>query len=120
MKRVIVLIVIIILVGLSFSLGFFSPYNCFTAKQELKNNHFKKICINDEGIRYMIEKEIGDKYGIEVVDISNQYRAKPINYLGIKIYNKVMIDGYVKYNGEKTYKKYKCELDSLQSQFILR
>ncbi len=120
MKKIIILLAIILLIGLSFSLGFFSPYNYFTAKHELKTNHFMKICINDKGMRYMIEKEIGDKYGIDVIDISNPYRAKPINYFGIKIYNSIMMDGYIKTNGEKIYKQYKNELDSLHRQFILR
>lgn len=120
MKKVILVLVIILLTGLSISLGCFSPYNCFTAKNELKINHFKKICINDQGIRYLIEKEVGERYGIDVIDISNPYKVKPINYLGIKVYNRVMMHGYIKHNGEEMFKKYKFELDSLQKQFILR
>lgn len=119
MKRIIiVLLMVIILVGLSIPLGFYSPYNCFTARRELKTNSFKKICINKRELWFIIEKEMGDKYGIEVVNISNPYRTKPINYLGILIYNEIMMRGFIKSKGESMYKKYINELDSLKSQHI--
>ena len=84
MKKLIIIIVIVLLVvGLSISLGFFSPYNYFTAKRELKTNHFKKICINEKNLRFIVEKEMGDKYGLDVVNISNIYETRPINFFGI-------------------------------------
>jgi hypothetical protein len=66
----------------------------------------------------MVEKEMGDKYGIDVVNVSNPCRTRPINYFGIKIYKKIMMPGFIKSNGEKNYKKYNNELDSLKSQRI--
>jgi hypothetical protein len=121
MKKLIIIIVIVLLVaGLSLSLGFFSPYNYFTAKRELKSNHFKKICINEKQLWFIVEKEMGDKYGIDVVNISNIYETRPINYFGIKMYNKIMMSSFIKSNGEKIYKKYSNELDSLCSQRIYR
>jgi hypothetical protein len=117
-KLVIISMVILLLVALSFSLGFFSPYNCFTAKRELKTNHFKKICINEKELWFIVEKKMGDKYGIDVVNISNLYETRPINYFGIKMYNKIMMRGFIKSNGDKIYKAYSNELDSLCSQRI--
>jgi hypothetical protein len=118
MKKLIILLSVILLVGLSFSLGLFSPYNFFTAKHELKTNHLKKVCINQRELWFIAEKEMGDKYGLDVVNISNPYRTRPINYFGIKIYNEIMMRGFIKRNGVNIYKKYKNELDSLCSQRI--
>lgn len=120
MKKIILLLIIILLTGMSFSLGFFSSYNYFTAKREIKANHFKKICINEKHLWFIVEEKMGDKYGIDVVNISNLYEKRPINYYGIKIYNRTMMRGYIKRNGENIYKKYKSELDSLMEQRIYR
>jgi hypothetical protein len=118
MKKITILLIIIVLIGLSFSLGFFSPYNYFTAKREIKANHFKKICINERLLWLIVEKKMGDKYGIDVVNISNRYRERPINYYGIKIYNWTMMRGFIKRNGDNIYKKYRSELDSLLMERI--
>lgn len=118
MKRLIIFISVIILVSFILILGFFSPYNCYTARRELRTHHIEKVLINDEYIWIEIEKKIGEKYGINVIDISNFYKRRPINYLGIKIYNKIMMHGFIRSNGEVNYKKYKTELDSLLIQHI--
>ena len=71
MKKAVAVLSLILLIGLSISLGFFSPYNYFTAKRDIKDNHFKKICINERQLWFIVEKEMGDKYGLDVINISN-------------------------------------------------
>jgi hypothetical protein len=120
MKNLIISLVIVLMIGLSFSLGFFSSYNYFTAKREIKANHFKKICINEKHLWFIVEEKMGDKYGIDIVNISNPNETRPINYYGIMIYNRTMMRGFIKRNGENTYRKYKSDLDSLMKQRIYR
>jgi hypothetical protein len=100
--------------------GFLSSYNYFTAKHEIRLNHFNKICINDSELRFMIEKDVGLKYGFTVERVFNEYNIKPINILGIRTYNRLMKQAFIRKNGEIMYKRYINELDSINSQIIER
>jgi hypothetical protein len=119
-KLILPIIILVVLSVIGLSLGFFSPYNCFTAKHQLNANHLKKILINDKELWFVVEEKIGNKYGLNVINISYPNERRPVNYIGIKIYNRVMINGFIKSKGENNYYKYKNELDSILSQRIYR
>jgi len=93
--------------------GFFSPYNCYSVRKAISSNSFKKICVNEHPIFYKIEKNVGAKYGFEVINIETRNGFNPINYFGIKSYNKLMIENYIRQKGDSLYKQYLYELDSL-------
>jgi hypothetical protein len=121
MKKIILIIIIIITFCLATMYGFFSPFNYFTAKQEIKMNKFKKVCINKHPVRLDIEKSVGYKYGIDVVHVKTKRGIiPPIYYLGIKTYNNQMINAYLKIKGERLYKKYLTELDSINNRIIVK
>ena len=98
--------------------GFFSPFNCLTANKDIRQKKFNKVCINDSYIRFKIEKDVGLKYGFIVINVSNRYNLNPINILGIRTYNRLMKEAFIKQNGEIQYNKYVNELDSTQLQII--
>lgn len=93
MKRIIIYIVltIIILGGLSFWLrsafGFFTPYNTWTARQDIKNNKVQIIAV---GLPYMpqVRQELAKKYGFEFYFIGCSPPDEGSN--GIDYYNHVM------------------------------
>jgi hypothetical protein len=115
----IILIVSLLLIILIIN-GFFSSYNYITAKQDIKLGHFNKVLINKNELRCRIQKEVGLKYGFTIENIQNVNRTKPINYLGIKAYNRVMKKAFIKQKGEVIYNKYINELDSINLQIVER
>lgn len=121
-KKKIILIILLtgILSALLIIFGFFSPYNFFSAKQAIKANIYRKVCINEHPVYYRIEKSVGEKYGFEVVNIETKKGIRPINYFGIKTYNNLMKENYIKIKGAALYQKYQNELDSICSMNIVK
>jgi hypothetical protein len=110
-------IVLIILVGVFFGLltlyGIFSPYNYFTAKRDIRMQKFRKVLVNKHPELFFGEKSAGLKYGFDVINIETKKGINPIYYLGIKSYNHKMKEAYIQFFGERSYKRYLNELDSI-------
>lgn len=119
-KRMILVLLIVILFFWLVINGFFSPFNYLTAKQAIREGKFKKICVNEHPVYYAIEKAVGLKYGIEVINIEKSKKIKPIHYLGIKAYNRLMMEAFIDQKGKKLYNSYCQEIDSICRMYIVK
>jgi len=111
--RTIILILTAVLIAILLAMfGFFSKYNYISARIAINKCQYIKVCINYRPGTFDIEQKIGNKYGIQVIDVNNRLEIKPINYWGIMTFNKYMQNAYIKKFGIKTFERYRHEVDS--------
>lgn len=68
----------------------------------------------------IIETIVGRKYGIKVINLEYERIPKPINYLGIKMFNEYMKNEYINKFGLQKYTKYRDEVDSTCYEHIAK
>jgi len=120
-KRIVIVIgILAIIFFIVLLLGFFSPYNYYSAIRDIKTGSIKKVCLNEHPVYYKVEKKIGLKYGIIVINVETVKQNTPINVFGIKIYNNLMMRNYKIILGDKIFHKYQNELDSTRRTYIVK
>jgi hypothetical protein len=119
MKKTIPIILLVITLGLLTIYGFFSPYNYLTAQHDIRMAKFKRVSVNMHPLIFIKEDSVDLKYGFELINIETKRGNDPISSLGIKSYNRLMKDAYIKSFGESRYESYRKEINTiLKNTFV--
>jgi hypothetical protein len=104
----------LLLVGLYLVLrlyfGIFTPYNLFTARQDIQKGKIQLIVVGDPALP-LIEEKLTKKYGFRYIYTGCLANTELLN--GTAIYNKEMKDYLTKKYGSNFWGNHKIQVDSL-------
>ena len=117
-KKVILLVVSsLVIVIFLYHYGFFSRYNYLTAKLDIQRGNVRLISVDTEADSYFPVKSLSRKHNVIMEHCEPVFLINNITDKGIAIYNQQM-EKQIKINlGEKKYRKYQNDLDSLYKEF---
>ena len=92
--------------------GFFSSYNYFKAKIDIKNNSPKKVLVGEQIVYPIDLNKISKKYGFENIAFGCTVTLPELN--GIKSYNNTVNEYLDEINEVNWRKKYQKEVDSIK------
>ncbi|TBN05638.1 hypothetical protein EYD45_05020 [Hyunsoonleella flava] len=92
--------------------GFFSPYNYFQAKTDIRNNTPKKILVGEQLVYPKDLNKISKKYGFENIAFGCTITLPELN--GIKSYNKVIDEHLNDINEANWMEIYQKQIDSIK------
>jgi hypothetical protein len=110
------LLTIVLLVGLYFGLrlgfGIFTPYNSFTASQDIKNGHVQIIAI---GLPYMpqVRQQLAKQYGFEYNYVGCNATTELLR--GTEYYNRVVEEYLTDKFGKDFWAIFHTQLDSIEN-----
>lgn len=88
-----------------------------SAKHDINKNRCRIVLINQDYDIYIDEKKIANKYGFDItntdINIFTNHYVK-----GFDIYNSLMKKEISRKLGAVNYKRYLCEMDSLQKEIL--
>ena len=97
--------------GLRFAFGFFTPYNVWTAKQDIKKRKVQIAEIGELPLNFEQKQKLANSYGLEFYLIGCNVTTDIIN--GTKYYNNAMI-GHLESNyGIGWWTEFQIQLDSI-------
>lgn len=112
----ILLLILTILFGLWYYLGFFSQYNYFTAKNDIEEGQLRHLYIGEPALNTDAENAITNKYGFEYFSVGCIYSKQLDN--SIQAYNKAIDKQLDKSNQAGWRERLRYQMDSLAfSQF---
>lgn len=116
-KKVILLIVSLLVIAIFlYHYGFFSRYNYFTAKLDIQRGNVQLISVDTDADGFFRVEYVARRYNIKMDLFEPVFLINNITDKGIDIYNQQM-EKQIKINlGEKKYRKYQNELDSLYKE----
>jgi uncharacterized membrane protein len=117
-KKVILFIVSsLVIVIFLYHYGFFSRYNYLTAKVDIQRGKVQLISVDTDADGFFMEENVARRYNIKMDLFNKVFLINNITDKGVAIYNQQMIK-QIKINlGEKKYRKYQNDLDSLYKEF---
>jgi len=119
MKRKITygLLIILLISGLYFGLrsafGFFTPFNFWTAKQDIKNGNIQIVEYGELPLNFEQKQKLANSYGFDFYLFGCNVTYGTIN--GTKYYNKTMVDHLEKKYGNGWWTKFQTQLDSIDN-----
>lgn len=97
--------------------GFFSRYNYLTSKLDIQRGNVQLISVDTDADGFVRVEYVARRYNIKMDLFEKVFLINNITDKGIDIYNQQM-EKQIKINlGEKKYRKYQNELDSLYKEF---
>ena len=117
-KKVILLIVSSLVIFIfMYHYGFFSRYNYLTAKLDIQRGNVRLISVDTEADSYFPVKSLSEKHSVKIDRCKPVFLVNNITDKGVAIYNQQM-EKQIKMNlGERKYRKYQHDLDSLYKEF---
>ncbi|MGE5446981.1 MAG: hypothetical protein ACM3PR_01370 [Bacteroidales bacterium] len=117
-KKVILLILSsLVIVIFLYHYGFFSRYNYLTAKVDIQKGNVQLILVDADADGFFREEYLARRYNIKMDLLDKVFLINNITNKGVAIYNQQM-EKQIKMNlGEKKYRKYQHDLDSLYKEF---
>lgn len=97
--------------------GFFSRYNYLTAKYDIQRGNVRIISVDSPADFYFPLESLRKKYNIKMEHCESVFLFNEIFHRGSDIYNNQMKKQIPILLGEKKYRKYLHELDSLRIEF---
>jgi hypothetical protein len=100
-----------IYLGLRFAFGFFTPFNCWTAQQDIKNGKIKIAEVGEMPLNFEQKQKLANAYGFDFYLFGCNVTKDVIN--GTKYYNEVMIDHLEEKHGKGWWTTFQSKLDSI-------
>lgn len=97
--------------GLRFAFGLFTPFNFFTAKQDIGNGKIQIVEIGELPLNFKQKQELANSYGFNFYLYGCNITTGVIN--GIDFYNDKMIDQLESKYGNGWWSKFQTKLDSI-------
>lgn len=108
---------ILLLGGLCFGLnsvfGLFTPYNFWTARQDIQNGKIQIANLGEMPLSFDQKQKLANSYGFNFHLVGCEVTSDIIK--GTKFYNNVMIDHLENKYGEGWWKKFQAQLDSIDN-----
>lgn len=106
---------IIFFIGFSYALnyvfGLFTPFNFFTAQQDIKNGKVRVAEIGEMPLNFDQKQRLANSYGFDIYLFGCEVSTGVIN--GTKYYNNVMISHLENKYGKDWWTKFQTQLDSI-------
>lgn len=104
---------VIPIIGIAaYQFGYFTPYNCITAKRDLSKGQFRILVYGERSPSDSIATQLATKYGFEYDIVAGCTITMPEGR-GFKSYNDVMRDAIKEKLGNNWEDKFNKEVDSL-------
>ncbi len=108
-----VLIILFLYFGLRFTFGLFTPYNFWTAQQDIKNGKVQITEIGEIPLNFEQKQKLANSYGFMFHLFGCQVTSDIIN--GTKYYNKTMVNHLENKYGVGWWVKFQTQLDSIDN-----
>jgi hypothetical protein len=99
--------------GLRFAFGLFTPYNFWTAEQDIKNGKIKVIKIGELPLNFEEKQNLANSYGFKFSLYGCNVTTDIFN--GIDYYNKTVVDHLETKYGKGWWTKFQTQLDSIDN-----
>lgn len=99
--------------GLRFALGLFTPFNFWTAGQDIKNGKIQIAEIGEMPLNFDQKQKLANSYGFDFYLFGCNVTTDVIN--GTKYYNKAMVDHLESKYGIGWWTKFQSHLDSIDN-----
>ncbi len=100
--------------GLHFMFGLFTPYNFWTAQQDINNGKVQIIEIGELPLNFEKNQKLANSYGFSFFLHGCNVTTGILN--GTKYYNKIMVDHLENKYGEDFWAKFQNQLDSINTR----
>ncbi len=97
--------------GLRFAFGIFTPFNFYTAEQDIENGKIQIVEIGEMPLNFEEKQKLANSYGFGIYLYSCNVTTDVIN--GTEYYNKKMIDHLESRYGTGWWAKFESELYSI-------
>lgn len=102
--------------GLRFAFGLFTPFNFWTAEQDIKNEKIQIAEIGEMPLNFEQKQKLANSYGFDFYLFGCNVTTDIIN--GTEYYNKVMVDHLESKYGIGWWKKFQTQLDSIDNSKV--
>lgn len=99
--------------GLRLAFGFFTPFNFWTAEQDIKNGNIQIVEVGELPLNFEQKQKLANSYGFDFYLFGCNVTDGTIN--GIKYYNKTMINHLENKYGNGWLTKFQTQLDSIDN-----
>ncbi len=99
--------------GLRFTFGLFTPFNFWTAGQDIKNGKIQIAEIGEMPLNFDQKQKLANSYGFDFYLFGCNVTTDVIN--GIEYYNKAMVDHLENKYGIGWWTKFQSQLDSIDN-----
>jgi hypothetical protein len=99
--------------GLRFAFGLFTPFNFWTARQDIKNGKIQIAEIGEMPLNFVQKQKLANSYGFDFYLFGCNVTTDIIN--GTEYYNKVMVDHLETKYGIGWWTKFQSQLDSIDN-----
>ncbi len=99
--------------GLRFMFGLFTPFNFWTARQDIKNGKIQIAEIGEMPLNFDQKQKLANSYGFDFYLFGCNVTTDVIN--GIEYYNKAMVDHLESKYGIGWWTKFQSQLDSIDN-----
>ena len=99
--------------GLRFAFGLFTPFNFWTAGQDIKNGKIQFAEIGEMPLNFEQKQHLANSYGFDIYLFGCNVTTDIIN--GTEYYNKKMIDHLESKYGNGWWTKFQTQLDSIDN-----
>ena len=100
-----------VFVGLRLGFGLFTPFNYFTARQDISNGNIKIIQLGELPFNYKQRRSLANSYGFNLYFNGCNITTEIVN--GTKYYNKEVISHLTAKLGKNWWSKFENQLDSI-------
>ncbi len=99
--------------GLRFAFGLFTPFNFWTAGQDIKNGKIQIVEIGEMPLNFDQKQHLANSYGFDFYLFGCNVTTDIIN--GTKYYNRKMVDHLESKYGKGWWTKFQSQLDSIDN-----
>ena len=100
--------------GLRFAFGLFTPFNFWTARQDIKSGKIQIADIGELPLNHRQKQNLADTYGFDFYYFGCNITIDIIN--GTKYYNQTMINHLENKYGVGWWAKFQTQLDSIDNE----